>query len=142
VSPKLRGEEALWPGSLRTDLNAADMEKLLRASIERTVYKRRPAFLNVILAANPNILQEVREMIMTKGLREALVDLGLAAEWERQGVEQGFEQGIERGITRGKIEDAFAMINEGLSIEFAAKVIGISAERLESLLLSGSGEEE
>jgi hypothetical protein len=73
VSPKLSGDEALWPGSLRTDLNAADMEKLLRASVERAVYKRRPAFLNVILAANPNILQEVREMIMTQGLREPIL---------------------------------------------------------------------
>jgi hypothetical protein len=130
VSPKLSGEEALWLGSLRADLNASDMEKLLRVSIERTVYKRRPTFLNVILAANPNILQEVREMIMTQGLREALIDLGLAAEWERQGIEQG------------KIEDALAMINEGLSIELAAKITGIPAERLECLLLSGTGNEE
>ncbi|MDR1060393.1 MAG: hypothetical protein LBL83_04085, partial [Clostridiales bacterium] len=85
VSPKLGGEEAIWLGSLRADLNASDMEKLLRVSMERTVYKRRPAFLNVILAANPKTLREVREMIMTQGLREALIDLGLAAEWEKQG---------------------------------------------------------
>jgi hypothetical protein len=62
VSPKLGGEEAIWLGSLRTNLNASDMEKLLRVSIERAVYKRRPAFLNVILAANPKTLREVREM--------------------------------------------------------------------------------
>jgi hypothetical protein len=31
------------------------------------------------------------------------------------------------------------MINEGLSVELAAKVTGIPAEKLERLLLSGTG---
>jgi hypothetical protein len=60
-------------------------------------------------------LREVREMIMTQGLREALVDLGLAAEWERQGEARGEITGVglavdlfKKGYTPDEIEHMLA----------------------------------
>jgi hypothetical protein len=127
VSPKLDGDERLWLGSLRNDLKTAEMEELLRAATKRETAKHHKAYLHVILAANPNTLREVRALVMTQGLREALIDMGLTEEWVAQGVE------------RNKIETALAMINDGDSIERASRITGVSIERLEELLYGTDG---
>jgi hypothetical protein len=131
VSPKLGGDERLWLGSLRNNLKASEMEELLQAAAARETAKHHKAYLRVILAANPNTLREVRALVMTQGLREALIDMGLTDEWE--------ERGVERGAERAKIEDALAMINDGDSIERASRITGVSVERLEELLYGTTG---
>jgi hypothetical protein len=133
-SPKLRGEEALWLGSLRTDLDASDMEKLLRVTMERAVYKRRPAFLNVILAANPTILREVREMIMTQGLREVFVELGLTEEWEKQGEIKGELRGERRGEFKGELKGK----SKGVSLAIDLIKKGCTLEQIEQMLADGT----
>jgi hypothetical protein len=73
-------------------------------------------------------------MIMTKGLREALIDLGLAAEWERQGEARGEARGEVKGKTKGKIEGE--IIGIGLAVDLFKK--GYTPDEIERMLADGS----
>ena len=54
-----------------------------------------------------------------------------------QGIAQGLEQGLERGIEQGgynaKIEDAKAMLADGMDINLVAKYTGLPVETIESI---------
>jgi glycerol dehydrogenase-like iron-containing ADH family enzyme len=80
--------------------------------MERKVHKRHPAFLNVILAANPNILREVREMIMTQGLFEVLEELGVTDKVRKEGEVEGERKGERKGA-----QWTITMIKNGYTLE-------------------------
>jgi predicted transposase/invertase (TIGR01784 family) len=52
----------------------------------------------------------------------------------KQGIERGLKQGIKEGIKEGKIEMAIALVNDGDSVERAARIAGVSAEELKKRL--------
>jgi hypothetical protein len=102
-SEKLNRRENMWLKNLRRDTDAESFAEMLRAVRERGKGAHLRAYLNVLLVANPEILKEVKKtMIMTPELREVLIDIGLAAEWEEMGMEKGREEGREKGREEGR----------------------------------------
>ena len=53
----------------------------------------------------------------------------------RQGVERGLEQGLERGLYEARIENAKAMLADGMDVNLVAKYTGLSVETIKAELL-------
>jgi predicted transposase YdaD len=100
-SKQLSERENLWLYNLRNNINAESLTEVLKAVIKRGKSAELPAYLNVLLAANPKTIKEVEYNMMTAELREVLIDIGFAAEWEAQGEARGEERGIEKGREKG-----------------------------------------
>lgn len=52
----------------------------------------------------------------------------------RNAYETGVEKGVEKGIEKGKLEIAMTMLNNGFSIDDAAKFTGLSREDITAAL--------
>ncbi|EJA7385391.1 Rpn family recombination-promoting nuclease/putative transposase [Salmonella enterica] len=85
-------------------------------------------------------IPEYKELIMgtiAQQLKEEGIQLGLQ-QGIQQGIQQGFEQGIEQGIEQERLaaqqkllETAYALLDNGVSLDVVIKSTGLSRETLE-----------
>ena len=90
-SEKLNKRENMWLKNLRKDADAESFAEMLRAVEDRKKGAHLRAYLNVLLAANPKALKEVGKTMLTPELREVLIDIGWAAEFEKKAREEAWE---------------------------------------------------
>jgi hypothetical protein len=121
VGRELDEDENLWLCGLTRDIEPKLGGRVI-TELERLPDKTMlSAYLDVFLRANEKVMREVSEMARTrlKTLEEVLEDAGVRTEiW----------------VARGKIEMAIAYVNDGDSVEHAARMAGITVEELEKYL--------
>jgi predicted transposase/invertase (TIGR01784 family) len=78
--------------------------------------------------------------MMTPELREMLIEVGYAAEWEQmalaKGLEEGLEKGREEGREREQLEVARNMLADGLDVSLISRYTGLPHSKIEELLLN------
>ena len=70
-------------------------------------------------------IDEEKDIAFEEGVRQG-VERGLA---------QGLEQGLERGLYEARIENAKAMLADGMDVNLVAKYTGLSVETIKAELL-------
>ncbi len=82
--------------------------------------------------ANMSEDDELRWMaeLRLKGLRDEQAAMSLAT---KKGLQQGLEQGLEQGIKQEKVEIAKNMLKENATIEFIAKVTGLTEKEIKEI---------
>ena len=79
---------------------------------------------------------DIRKEAVKEGY-EAGIATGLAQGLERgmeQGIAQGLEQGMERGQYNTRIENAKAMLADGMDVNLVAKYTGLTVETIKAEL--------
>lgn len=126
VSRELDEDENLWLRGLTSDVEPGIGGRVITELDRIGDATALHAYADVFLRANKTKLEEVFRMARTARsmtLEEALERAGVRTEvWEA------------RGEYRGKIEMAIALVNDGDSIERAAKLADIPVEELETYL--------
>jgi hypothetical protein len=146
-SEKLDARENMWLKNLRESVDAESFAKMLRAIRERGKEARLKAYLNALLVANPRVLKEVKKtMIMTPELREVLIDIGFAAEWEKEGRKEGRKEGVEKGIKKGiekgrkegrkegQMKMAKKLLAGGISPEIIVRASGLTLDEIRTIV--------
>ncbi|MDR3182869.1 MAG: hypothetical protein LBT89_08135 [Planctomycetaceae bacterium] len=128
VSADLAEEDNLWLRSLRNDLDAAGMDRVITQQEHADGKLSVEAYLQVILKANPFTFQEIQDM-RGKTFDEVMEEAGVTAKW----VNRGFVLGEERGIALGE-ERGIALGEErGAIREKANAVITVLFARFQSV---------
>jgi hypothetical protein len=97
---------------------------MLRAIKARGKEARLKAYLNVLLVANPKILEEVEKaMMMTPELRKVFIDIGYAAEWEEKAAEKERMKMAKNLLARG-IDPVIIAESSGLALDAIQKIAG------------------
>jgi hypothetical protein len=123
-SHRLPDEENVWLKSLRGGLKRIEMERIWTEMARQGKDARIAAYLQVIVKANPEIIQEAfMENSLT--FEQILEKTGLTAELEA------------RGKAEGKAEEAVAiaqnMVNMGLPIETVVSATRLEPEKVKAL---------
>ncbi|HEY4599785.1 MAG TPA: Rpn family recombination-promoting nuclease/putative transposase [Cerasibacillus sp.] len=95
----------------------------LNPAKQRLIYGFFETYLKLNDEEEEKLMEEVKKMDDA----EKILELPISYE------ERGIKKGIKKGIERGKKEVALEMLNEGLSIEFIAKVTHLDREEIEAL---------
>jgi hypothetical protein len=90
-SKKLNNDDNLWLRSLSNGVDSNFSKKILQEILLRRKETDVEAYMKALFAANPQIIKEADEM-MTPELREALIEVGFAGDWELMGLEKGREE--------------------------------------------------
>lgn len=126
VSRKLDANDNLWLGNLSSAVNAENILKISKtfSKMDGIAKTRVLAYMDILTRANAQTVKEADGMARTAKptLEDVLEELGYTTAWEA------------RGSTRGKIEAAIALVNDGDSVERAARITGIPVEELEGYL--------
>jgi hypothetical protein len=133
-SKKLSDDENIWLKNLKKNINAEDLDKVIRISREKYDNISLSAYLFALIAANPEIFKEV---IKKKGadkmgkpsLTQVLEELGWTKEWE----ERGEARGEARGILRSAEETALKMLKKGYMQNEIIELTGVNDEWLKKL---------
>jgi hypothetical protein len=136
VSADLAEEDNLWLRSLRNDLDAAGMDKVITQQ-ERSGGKLSvEAYLQVILKANPFTFQEIQDM-RGKTFDEVMEEAGVTAKWVNRGFVLGEERGIalgeERGIALGEERGIVRGEERGIIRGKANAVISVLRTRFQTV---------
>jgi hypothetical protein len=101
VNGELDGGENLWLRNYRDDISVRDLKVILDETTKRGNAKKLQAYLYAILTANAETLKEVRDMRLSRELRDVICEIGLfddaLLERERAGVEEGKLEGKLEG---------------------------------------------
>jgi hypothetical protein len=115
---KLDGNANLWLKSLRNDISAEELGKLLGLFSGGSGIGRRKAYLNTVLVANAGKLREVMNMYVTQELKDVIREIGifddLLSEGEQRGKQIGERIGEQRGEQRGAAS-VLALLESGHS---------------------------
>jgi hypothetical protein len=121
VSRKLDEDENLWLRNLSNELKRENARKVLDEGLSSLEDKAKMrAYIDILMRSNSVMGEEAERMARTRNrsFEEILEETGYIAEWK----------------SRAKIEVAIAYVNDGDSVEHAAKMAGIPAEELEGYL--------
>jgi hypothetical protein len=128
--PKLSGDENLWLRSLRNDISAVELEKILLLLAERGGVEKRRAYLNTILVANAKVLREVRDMYVSQELIDVILEIGLfdnlLDESEKRGEQRGMQIGEQRGEMKGAA-GVLDLLDSGYTAEEIRKMLAAGA---------------
>ncbi|MDR2663693.1 MAG: hypothetical protein LBC31_11920 [Treponema sp.] len=127
-SKRLREDDNIWLRDLRGGLDAGRLRKVLELSKGMPKGSPLSAYINMVLRANPQGLQEVLKM-SDAALEAVFEEFGLTEKWIEQGIEQGREQGEEQA----KLLIAKNLVNMGWGIESVAKATELDASKLQAL---------
>jgi hypothetical protein len=120
--PKLSGDENLWLRSLRNDISAAELEKLLTLIAERGDIEKHRAYLNAILVANAKVLREVRDMYVSQELRDVILEIGIVDDLISEGEQRGMQLGTADGAA-----GVVALLDRGYTAEEIRKMLAAGA---------------
>jgi hypothetical protein len=133
-SKRLSESENLWLKGLNNDLDLPAAAVILKESLKVTQYASVKAYLNAILQANTQIVQEVLAMSdVAVTLEKALTDAGLLPKWLAVGREEGWQEGREEGWQEGKKEVAKRALAKGISPEDVSDITGLAIETIREL---------
>ena len=122
-SEKLDKRENMWLKNLREGANAESFVEMLRAIRARGKEARLKAYLNVLLVANPKILEEVEKaMMMTPELRKVFIDIVYAAEWEEKAAEK--ERMMVKNLLARGVDPVIIAESSGLALDAIQKIAG------------------
>ncbi|MDR1740639.1 MAG: hypothetical protein LBR38_02165, partial [Synergistaceae bacterium] len=105
-----------WGGRL----SAEDMSAALSASMALKGKTRLGVYIEAIASANPDVVLEVNKN-MTNRMRQLLIDIGYAAEWQAAAREAGKLEGLRDAAQR--------MLKGGISIEDVTRYTGLPREQ-------------
>jgi hypothetical protein len=88
-SEHLAASDHLLLRYLRKDLDTTTLRKVLEEGDARWKLSKRKAYLQVLLEANGKQIEEVKAMITSPILLQAIEESGLAEKWRKQGEERG-----------------------------------------------------
>ena len=105
---QLSVDENLWLKCLSRRLDHSTVIRVGDEADRKPKETRIRAYLNVVMHANHNAVEEAVKMRKAKSLNEVLIRTGLAAEWEAQGEARG-EQKTQKYV--------LDLINQGLTTD-------------------------
>ena len=73
-------------------------------------------------------------MLATEYMSMGIWESDIRKEATKEGYEAGVAQGLERGLYEARIENAKAMLADGMDVNLVAKYTGLSVETIESEL--------
>jgi hypothetical protein len=131
---KLPDTDNIWLKNLSDDLDVKGMSSIIAESNRQGKAAHIKAYINAVLQANLEILQEVKNMGNAKTLQQVLVESGITIDWEASGEERGEE--------KRTVEIAQNALREGLSMETSSAITGLEFEAIakmqESLAVAGA----
>ena len=123
---RLSADENIWLKDLDNKLNALDLGRITVKIFKQGKAARVKAYLDVILRANFHAIKEARNMSSTaKSLDDVLIEIGLNAKWEAEGVVIGEE--------RKALDIAQNMVNLGFPLETIVSVTMLDEEKVKPL---------
>jgi hypothetical protein len=110
---KLPDADNIWLKNLSDDLDVKSMDSVIAESIRQGKAAHIKAYINAVLQANLEILQEVTKMGNAKTLQQVLVESGITIDWEERG---------KREVARNALREGFSMesVQRITGLEFAA----------------------
>jgi hypothetical protein len=123
---KLPVADNIWLKNLSDDLDVRSMDSVIVESIRQGKAAHIKAYINAVLQANLEILQEVKSMGNAKTLEQMLIESGITTDW--------------RALEKREI--AQNALREGSSPEFVQRITGLEFEAIakmqKSLAVAGA----
>jgi hypothetical protein len=117
VNGKLDRKDNLWLRSLRGDMSAEDLGVVLTETVRRGYVKKLQGYLSVILTANAEALEGVRNMQVSQELRDVILKIGIIDDVLIEKKEEGKEEGavlvlslLRQGYTAEQLQE---MVDSG-----------------------------
>jgi hypothetical protein len=132
ISRELDEDDNLWLKNLSNEVSVESTIKLAESAAKVRDKSNIAAYMYLFARVNKTIMMEAKKMARKRlpTIEEVFEDLGWTAEWEA------------RGETRARIEMAIAYVNDGDSVEHAAKMARITVEELEAILSAEALEDD
>jgi hypothetical protein len=127
-SKRLLEDDGIWLRDLTSGLDAERLRKVLEESKGMPKGSPLAAYMNMLLRANPEGLQEVLKM-SDAALEAVFEKFGLTEKW----IEQGIERGIEQGEEKAKLLIAKNLAAMGWKIEDVVKTTELDISRIQPL---------
>jgi hypothetical protein len=134
---KLSEDENLWLRDLDNRLNKQDIKRIVEESQRQGKEAWIRAYLDVIMRANKESVQEVMMSDSALTLEKIFRDTGFLAKWIDEGKAEGKAEGIAEGKAEGEerkaVEIAKNLIKYGFSLEKTAELSGLDLEKIKTL---------
>jgi hypothetical protein len=126
---RLSADENLWLKSLSDRLNPAEFTRIGEEITRQKKDTRIAAYLNVIVEANSESIQEALKMRRKLTTEQVIRDSGLAAKLEAEGRAEGRAE----GEARSRVSIAQNMVNLGLPFETVVSATQLEPEKVKAL---------
>jgi hypothetical protein len=131
---KLPEGENIWLGSLRNDLDISRARSIIKESDRRGKEARIRAYLNAVLLANPEAIEEALRMgNETLTLEKVLKNAGLTEKWIAEGKAEGKAEGEAIGEEKKALEIAKNLITKGWNVNEVAEITKLSINKVKTL---------